>query len=131
MASATFAAAPLRWSKRQGAELPDIGYKNLARLAEVDGAWLRFCFDCARTQTVAGIKVIAYDATPVTHVHGLGHSMAEIPVHSIGMDTRLWALATLIDGEIVELTVVSRIQRIREPRRPIVGMPFLPGRKPG
>ena len=96
--------------------------------AEADGARLCFRFDFKRTQTVAGIKVFAYDATALTHVHGLGYSVAEVREHSIGMDVRLWALATPVDGELVELTLVSRIRRVREPRRPLVGMRFLPSR---
>ena len=106
------------------------GYDAVSRVgsAEVDGARLRFRFDFKRSQTVAGIKVFAYEATAVTYVYGLGYSMAEVRDRTIGIDTNLWALATPIDGELVELTLVSRMRRVREPRRPIVGMRFLPSR---
>ena len=93
---------------------------------EVEGAWLRSAFDFKRTQTFAGIGVFAYDVSAVTHVHGLGYSLVEVREHAIGMDTRLWVLATPVDGEFVELTLVSRIRRIVRPKRPIVGMRFLP-----
>ena len=95
---------------------------------EVDGAWLRSCFDFRRTQTVAGIKCFAWDVSAVTHVHGLGYSLVAVREHSIGMETRLWVLATPIDGENVELTLVSRIRLLRKPKRPVVGMRFLPVR---
>ena len=95
---------------------------------EVDGARLRSSFDFKRAQRIAGIGVFAWDVSAVTHVHGLGYSLVEVREHSIGMDTRLWVLATPVDGEFVELTLVSRIRRMRRPKRPIVGMRFLPAR---
>ena len=94
----------------------------------VDGAWLKSCFDFRRTQTVAGIKIFTYDVSAVTHVHGLGYSFVEVREHAIGMDTRLWVLATPIDGELVEMTLVSQVRQLRRPKRPIVGMRFLPPR---
>ena len=93
---------------------------------EVDGAWLRSRFDFRRTQTVAGIKCFTWDVSAVTHVHGLGYSLVEVREHSIGMDIRLWVLATPIDGENVELTLVSQVRLLRKPKRPVAGMRFLP-----
>ena len=61
-------------------------------------------------------------------VHGLGYSFVEVREHNIGMDTRLWVLATPIDGELVEMTLVSQVRRLLRPKRPIVGMRFLPPR---
>ena len=40
----------------------------------------------------------------------------------------LWVLATPIDGELVEMTLVSQVRRLLRPKRPIVGMRFLPPR---
>ena len=94
----------------------------------VDGAYLRSCFDFKRTQTVAGIRAFSYDVSAVTHVHGFGYSFVEVREHAIGMDTRLWVLATPIDGEIVEMTLVSQVRKLLRPKRPIVGMRFLPPR---
>ena len=95
---------------------------------EVDGAWLKSCFDFKRTQTIAGIKSFVYDVSAVTHVHGLGYSFVEVREHSIDMETRLWVLATPIDGDLVEMTLVSQVRRMIRPKRPIVGMRFLPSR---
>ena len=81
---------------------------------EVDGARLTSAFDFRRSQTFAGIGVFAWDVSAVTHLHGLGYSLVEVREHSIGMDTRLWVLATPVDGEFVELTLVSRIRRMRQ-----------------
>ena len=94
----------------------------------VDGAWLKSCFDFKRTQTLAGLKCFVYDVSAVTHVHGLGYSFVEVREHSIDMETRLWVLAVPIDGELIELTLVSQVGRLVRPKRPIVGMRFLPAR---
>ncbi len=94
----------------------------------VDSAWLKSCFDFKRTQTFAGIKCFTYDVPAVTHVHGLGYSFVEVREHSIDMETRLWVLATPIDGELVELTLVNQVRQLLRPKRPIAGMRFLPSR---
>ena len=82
------------------------GYDSVTGVGpvEVDGPWLKSCFDFRRTQTIAGIKCFVYDVSAVTHVHGLGYSFVEVREHSIDMETRLWVLATPIDGELIELT---------------------------
>jgi len=106
------------------------GYDSVSGVGPVtvDGAWLKSCFDFKRTLTIAGIKCLVHDISAVTHVHGLGYSFVEIREHSIDMDTRLWVLATPIDGELIELTLVSQLRRLVRPKRPIVGMRFLPSR---
>lgn len=101
---------------------------NAVGSVSVDGAYLKSCFDFKRTQTIAGIKVFTYDVSAVTHVYGLGYSFVEVREHAIGMDTRLWVLATPIDGEFVELTLVSHVRQLLKPKRSIVGMRFLPSR---
>ena len=104
------------------------GYNSVNRIGSVsiDGPYLKSCFDFKRTQTIAGIKVFTYDVSAVTHVHGLGYSFVEVHERAIDMHTRLWVLATPIDGRLVELVLVSQVRRILKPKRPIVGMRFLP-----
>ena len=106
------------------------GYSSVKGVGSVstDGAYLKSCFDFKRTQTIAGIKVFTYDVSAVTHVYGLGYSFVEVREHAIGMETRLWVLTTPIDGRLVELVLVSHVRRILRPKRPIVGMRFLPSR---
>ena len=99
---------------------------NAVGSVSVDGAYLKSCFDFKRTQTIAGIKVFTYDVSAVTHVYGLGYSFVEVREHEIGMDTRLWVLTTPIDGELVEMTLVSHVRQLLKPKRPVVGMRFLP-----
>ena len=104
------------------------GYDNVSAVGPVtvEGAWLKSCFDFRRTQTIAGIKCYKYDVSAVTHVHGLGYSLVEVRERSIDMETRLWVFATPIDGEVVDLTLVSQLRWLNRPKRPIVGLRFLP-----
>ena len=104
------------------------GYRNVKGVGSVsvDGARLKSCFDFKRVQTIAGIECFTYDVSVVTHVHGLGFSFVEIREHSIDMQIRLWVLATPVDGELVELTLATQVRQLFEPKRPIVGMRFLP-----
>ena len=106
------------------------GYDSVQAVGPVtvDGARLESCFDFKRTRSVAGIKCFAYDVSAVTHVHGLGFSYVEVREHYIGMDTRLWVLATPVDGDLVEMTLVSQVRLLLRPKRPIAGMRFLPPR---
>ena len=105
------------------------GYDAVNRVGglSIDGAYLRSCFDFRRTRTIAGIRSV-FDVSAVTHVHGLGYSYVEVHEHSIDMDTRLWVLATPIDGRLIEMTLFSQLRRLERPKRPIAGMRFLPAR---
>ncbi|MXY65560.1 MAG: Rieske 2Fe-2S domain-containing protein [Gammaproteobacteria bacterium] len=94
----------------------------------VDGSWLKSSFVFRRSQKIAGIVRFEYDVSAVTHVHGLGYSYVEVREHAINMESRLWVLATPVDGELVELTLVSQLRQLRNPKRPIIGMRFLPPR---
>ena len=42
------------------------------------------------------------------------------------MDMRLWVLATPVDGTLIDLSMVSQVREIRNPRRWIAGLGFLP-----
>ena len=50
----------------------------------------------------------------------------EIREHSIGMDMRLWVLATPVDGRLIDLSLVSQVREIRNPKRKVAGLGFLP-----
>ena len=106
------------------------GYSSVKGVGSisVNGSWLKSCFDFKRSWTIAGIECFTYDVSAITHVHGLGYSFVEVREHSIDMETRLWVLVTPIDGELVELTLVNQVRQLLEPKRPIVGMRFLPSR---
>lgn len=104
------------------------GYGNVGRVGTVtvDGAHLLSSFDFKRTQRVAGITDLTFDVAATAHVIGLGYSFVEFHERSIGMDGRLWVLATPVDGTLIDLVLVSQLRRLRKPKRPIVGLRFLP-----
>ena len=92
----------------------------------VEGSRLRSCFNFKRTLSVAGIKCMEYDVSAVANIHGVGYSFVEVQEDTIGMETRLWVLAVPVDGELIELTLVSQVRQLRKPKRLILGMGFLP-----
>ena len=104
------------------------GFGSVTRVGtiEVDGSYLKSSFDFTRSQTFAGIRIYTYDVSAVTHVHGLGYSFVEVQEHGLGMETRLWVLATPVDGDMLEMVLVSQVKRLRKPKRAIIGMRFLP-----
>ena len=104
------------------------GYGNVGRVGAVtlDGAHLLSSFDFKRNQSVVGITNLTFDVSATAHVVGLGYSFVEFHERSIGMDGRLWVLATPVDGTLIDLVLVSQLRRIRKPKRPVVGLRFLP-----
>ena len=106
------------------------GYGNVSRVGplSVEGACLKSRFDFKRTTSIAGIKDFLFDVSAVTYVFGLGYSQVDIHERSIGMDLRLWVLATPIDGRLIDLVLVGQVREIRKPKRPIIGLRFLPPR---
>ena len=106
------------------------GYDNVSRvgLVSVDGPHLESSFDFTRTTTIAGMATFEYDVSAVAHVFGLGYSYVEIHERSIGMDMRLWVLATPVDGTLVDMVLAGQVRELNKPKRPMVGMRFLPPR---
>ena len=64
----------------------------------------------------------------VVHVHGLGYSFVEIREKKIGMNARMWVLATPVDGTRIALTLATQVREIRKPGRFFAGLGFLPTR---
>ena len=106
------------------------GYHSVSRVEplEVDGAFLRSRFDFGRTQKIAKVITMRFDVAANALIHGLGYSYVEIRERSIGLDMRMWILATPVDGEVIELSIVSQTGPIRRPSRKIAGLAFLPVR---
>lgn len=104
------------------------GYGDVEPTASlsIDGAYLKSCFDFTNVRRVAGLFDIKSDISTITHVHGLGYSLVEFHESNIGFDARMWVLATPIDGEFIEVTLATQVQKIRKPGRFIAGMGFLP-----
>ena len=106
------------------------GYDSVTRVGamSVDGHLLVSDFDFATTRNIARIGSINLEVSAKTLVAGLGYSYVEIREHSIGLDMRLWILATPVDGTLIDLSVVSQTGEIRHPSRWIAGLGFLPVR---
>ena len=104
------------------------GYENtkLVGSVTVDGAYLKSCFDFTRVRRILGVKDLVHDVSAVTHIYGLGYSFVEIHEKTIDMHARLWVLVTPIDGTLVDLVLVGQVREIRQPRRFISGLGFIP-----
>ena len=104
------------------------GYDSVGRIepVSVEGPCLESDFDFRRTRTIAGIANLTFDLSARIRVFGLGYSYMEIRERSIGMDLRLWVLATPVDGTLIDLSLASQLWEIRNPRRWVVGLGFLP-----
>ena len=106
------------------------GYDSVKRVGKVsmDGAYLESDFDFKSTRRIAKVATLNFDISANTRIFGLGYSFVEIREHSIGMDLRLWVLATPVDGTLIDLSLVSQVREIRGPKRWIAGLGFLPPR---
>ena len=104
------------------------GYSDVRPVGStlVQGAYLKSCFDFRHTQRIAGLADLMFDVSAVTHVHGLGYSFVEFVEKTIGMESRLWVLATPVDGTLVDVVLVSQVREIRKPGRFFAGFGFLP-----
>lgn len=94
----------------------------------VDRTRLDSRFDFSRSQSIANVASVTLNAGARVQVHGLGYSFVEGREHSIGMDFRLWVLSTPVDGNLIDLTLGGQIGEMRQPKRPIIGLRFLPTR---
>ena len=103
------------------------GYDNVSRVepVTVDGACLESRFDFRRVQTIAGMVDMVIDVSAVTRVFGLGYSFVEVREHSIPMESRLWVLATPVDGTDIEVVLAGQVRELQKPKRPIMGMRFV------
>ena len=105
------------------------GYDSVDRIGfSVDGPRLESRFDFRSVREVARIAKLTFDISAINRIFGLGYSFVEIYERSIGMDLRLWILATPVDGTVIDLSIVSQVQEIRGPKRWLAGLGFLPPR---
>ena len=106
------------------------GYDNVNPIEEftADGPRLKARFDFRRTRTIAGVVTLKFDISAKANIFGLGYSFVEVREKSIGMDMRLWVLATPVDGTLIDMSLVSQVKEIRSPKRLIAGLGFLPVR---
>ena len=104
------------------------GYDNVDAIveADIDGPLLQTEFDFKRTRTIAALANMTFEVSARTQIFGLGYSFVGIREHTIGMDMRLWVLATPVDGTLIDLSLVSQVRELRKPKRFFAGLGFLP-----
>ncbi|MDD9984250.1 MAG: Rieske 2Fe-2S domain-containing protein [Gammaproteobacteria bacterium] len=104
------------------------GYDNVNAVgsATVDGPLLVSRFDFKSRRRIAGHTAITYDFSVTAYVHGLGYSYVETLERTIGMEIRLWVLATPVDGTFIDLVLASQVRDMRKPKQLIAGLGFLP-----
>ena len=104
------------------------GYDSVSRALPVtiDGHRLESRFDFVRTRRICRGFSFPLEVSANTLIYGLGYSFVDIREHTIGMDLRLWVLATPVDGELIDMTLATQIREIRGPKRWIAGLGFLP-----
>ena len=89
-------------------DLAHLGYVHLYDAVKpvgettVDGAYLLTRFDFKRRRRIAGFTDLISDISASAHIHGLGHSFVEVVERTIGTHSRLWVLATPVDGEVID-----------------------------
>ena len=106
------------------------GYDSVSRVEPlaVDGHRLESRFEFLTTRRIAKVLSLKLDVVANTLICGLGYSFVQIKERAIGLDMRLWILATPVDGTLIDLSVVSQTGEIRSPGRWILGLGFLPRR---
>ena len=106
------------------------GYDNVEPIVEasINGPLLETRFNFKRSRKIAGFANLTFDVSAKTSIFGLGYSFVDIRENSIGMDMRLWVLATPVDGTLIDLNLVSQVREVRNPKRMIIGLGFLPTR---
>ena len=106
------------------------GYGSVSRVGQmsVDGRRLISDFDFKRTRRICKVANFTFDVSARTTIFGLGYSFVEIREHSIGMDARLWVMATPVDGKHIDMSLASQVKEIGNPKRRMAGLGFLPVR---
>ncbi len=106
------------------------GYDNVDRFdpVTVDGPYLESRWDFRSIRKIARIATLTFEFKASASVAGLGYSFVEMREHTIPMDMRLWVLATPVDGTLIDLSLASQVREIRNPKRRIPGLGFLPPR---
>jgi hypothetical protein len=89
---------------------------------------MKSCFNFRTVRKVAGIGRLTLDLTADTEVWGLGYSLVRTHEHTIGLDMRIWILATPVDGVAIDMWIVMQVAEVRSPKRWLVGLGFLPVR---
>ena len=92
----------------------------------IEGAYLNSAFNFTIIRRILGPWKANIDVEADVHVHGLGYSFVETYEKATNMYTRLWVLATPVDGTYIDMTLGTQVKEIRKPNNIILGLGFLP-----
>ena len=104
------------------------GYGSVDRVAPAsfDGHRLQSRFNFRSKRKIAKIAEFSLDVSARADIYGLGYSYVSLQERSIGMEMRLWILATPVDGTLIDLSIASQVREIRSPKRRLAELGFLP-----
>ena len=104
------------------------GYDRVTSSAplSISGPCLETGFDFLSSRRVAKVANLTFDTSTRTQVFGLGYSYVEIRERNFGLDLRLWVLATPVDGTKIDLSLVSQVGEVRDPRHWMAVLRVLP-----
>ena len=105
------------------------GYSNVERVGKflAKGHYLESRFDFRRAGRVGKIGRFTLDVSANTQIYGLGYSYVEIREKSIGVDMRLWILATPVDGKLIDLVTSVPGEGDKEAEAVVCGLGILAG----
>ncbi len=106
------------------------GYGSVERThpVSVDGAFFSSRWDFQSIRRIAKFGRLTFDLSADASIYGMGYSFVSISEHSIGMELRLWVLATPVDGTLIDMSLATQVREIRNPKRWVAGLGFLPTR---
>ena len=92
----------------------------------VDAHQLIGRIDFQRTTTFGPLARVVYHPKVRVNIHGLGYSLVEVTEPDYGFRNRTWILATPVDGELIDFTIIVQTQILNRPKNRVLGMAFLP-----
>lgn len=101
-------------------------YDDVQMLSDLktEGSYLNARYAMTRPAPVAGGLLRGIRSEFEVHVYGLGYSLVEVNVKSLGVRTRQLVLATPVDVETMTLRIALSLEAVNEPKRihPALGL---------
>ncbi len=104
------------------------GYKELeiTEAPHADGPYLTGAWTMRRHAGPLAVLNLKLEARARVHVWGLGYSMVETSVDSVGLHGRMYIFATPSDGEFIDLQIAAHVKRLEHPGRVLPGLEKIP-----
>jgi len=104
------------------------GYKELqiTEAPHAEGPYLTGAWTMRRHAGPLELLNLKLEAWARVHVWGMGYSMVETGVESIGLYGRMYIFATPSDGEMIDLHIAARVKRLERPEQILKGLEKIP-----